>query len=258
MFTSKTHSLIASILALTTLFFCTLIASPKITHAESLLYSITFPTSSIGQYYLEGGAFKTESGGTQCIELRENLYPNKADCTIRQNQYSDSTFIAKQFPNPPYSAFRITNHCSQITKQNYTFVLTQPACSNSLASLGMKLVSGASAGAPIGGSGNTGGAPIGGAGNTGGGSGRLENPLNVSSLPDLLKAILGGVVEIGAILLTVMIVYVGFLFVAAQGNEEKIRSARSALVWTVIGGLILLGATAISEVIQATVGTITS
>ena len=89
-------------------------------------------------------------------------------------------------------------------------------------------------------------------------SNKLENPLNVSSLPELLTAILNGVVEIGAILLTVMIVYVGFLFVAAQGNEEKIRSARSALVWTVIGGLILLGASAISAVIQATVGSITS
>ena len=53
-----------------------------------------------------------------------------------------------------------------------------------------------------------------------------------------------------------MIVYVGFLFVAARGNEEKIRSARDALMWTVIGGLILLGAEAISLVIQATVKTL--
>ena len=88
------------------------------------------------------------------------------------------------------------------------------------------------------------------------GSNTLQNPLNVSTLPELLNAILRGVVEIGAILLTVMIVYVGFLFVAAQGNEEKIRSARDALVWTVIGGLILLGAEAISLVIQQTVSTL--
>jgi hypothetical protein len=45
-------------------------------------------------------------------------------------------------------------------------------------------------------------------------------------------------------------------FVAAQGNEEKIRSARSALVWTVIGGLILLGAKAIALVIEQTVSTL--
>jgi len=41
--------------------------------------------------------------------------------------------------------------------------------------------------------------------------------------------------------------------VFAQGNEEKIRSARQALLWTVIGGILLLAAEAISLVLQATV-----
>ncbi|HEX5774834.1 MAG TPA: pilin [Candidatus Paceibacterota bacterium] len=82
----------------------------------------------------------------------------------------------------------------------------------------------------------------------------LQNPLNnIDSLPDLVYAILDAVVKIGGIVLVLALVYVGFLFVAAQGNEEKIRSARSALMWTVVGGLILLGATAISTVITATV-----
>lgn len=85
-------------------------------------------------------------------------------------------------------------------------------------------------------------------------SGVLVNPLNsIDSLPDLLNAILKAVVELGSIFLVFMLVYVGFLFVAAQGSEEKIRDARGALVWTVIGGLILLGAEAISLVIQSTV-----
>ena len=35
--------------------------------------------------------------------------------------------------------------------------------------------------------------------NTTGGSGKLENPLKVSSLPELMTAILDGVVQIGAI-----------------------------------------------------------
>ena len=84
----------------------------------------------------------------------------------------------------------------------------------------------------------------------------LTNPLNVSTLQGLLTAILGGVVTLGTIFLIFMMVYVGFLFVAARGNEEKIRSAREALIWTVIGGLILIGAQAISLVIQTTVGTV--
>ena len=87
-----------------------------------------------------------------------------------------------------------------------------------------------------------------------GGSEGLTNPLNgVSTLPEFLRAILGGVVQIGTIVLIMMLVYVGFLFVVARGNAEKLQSAKSALVWTVIGGLILLGATAIQLMIEGTV-----
>lgn len=67
-----------------------------------------------------------------------------------------------------------------------------------------------------------------------------------------MNAILDGVVEIGTIILTLALVYVGFLFVVAQGNEEKLKNARGALMWTVIGGLVLLGAKAIGLAIQAT------
>lgn len=85
----------------------------------------------------------------------------------------------------------------------------------------------------------------------------LVNPLNgVSTLPEFLKAILAGVVQIGTIILIMMLVYVGFLFVAARGNSEKLQSAKSALLWTVIGGLILLGATSIQLVIEGTVNSL--
>ena len=88
-------------------------------------------------------------------------------------------------------------------------------------------------------------------------TGTILNPLNnICNLTDLLNAILQGVVELGSVALVFMLVWVGFLFVAAQGNAEKIQSARSALMWTVIGGLILLGAESISLVIQATVATL--
>lgn len=103
--------------------------------------------------------------------------------------------------------------------------------------------------------GQTDGGTVGGQtdGGTVGGTG-LINPLNnVNSLPDFLNAILAGVVQIGTIILVMMLVYVGFLFVAARGNAEKIQGAKSALLWTVIGGLVLLGASAIGLVIQGTV-----
>lgn len=93
-----------------------------------------------------------------------------------------------------------------------------------------------------------------GVGNIGGGSITLINPLGAGTdLPTLLNKILGFVVYIGAIIVIFMLVYVGFLFVTARGNETKITEARKALLWTVVGALILLGAQAISLGIQATV-----
>ncbi len=85
----------------------------------------------------------------------------------------------------------------------------------------------------------------------------LANPLKFKSLDELLDGILAAVIELGGVILTLALIWTGFKFVAARGNEEKIRSARTALMWTVIGGLILLGATAIKEVITSTVGSIT-
>lgn len=85
----------------------------------------------------------------------------------------------------------------------------------------------------------------------------LVNPLKgINSLPELLKAVLDAVVYLGGIVLTIAIIWVGFKFVLAQGKEEKLREARSALMWTLIGGLILLGASAISLAIQSTVSSL--
>lgn len=96
-------------------------------------------------------------------------------------------------------------------------------------------------------------------GETGGASGGgLTNPLkDINNLWDLVVKILELVVRLGWIFVTFMLIYVGFLFVSAQGNDEKLKSARSALVWTVIGGLILLGAQSIAYFLQATATSLT-
>ena len=88
------------------------------------------------------------------------------------------------------------------------------------------------------------------------GSSGLTNPLQSSSIQDLLGKVLDAVIAVGTVVITLMLVYCGFLFVVAQGNEEKIRDARTALMWTVIGALVLLGAKAIQGIITATVQTL--
>jgi hypothetical protein len=78
------------------------------------------------------------------------------------------------------------------------------------------------------------------------------NPLQSTDLQTLLGKVLDAVVAIGTVIVTIMLVYCGFLFVVAQGNDEKLREARSALLWTVIGALVLLGAKAIQGLITTT------
>lgn len=91
----------------------------------------------------------------------------------------------------------------------------------------------------------------------------LINPLNSGDctpngncLMDFLSQILGFVVRIGAIAVVLMLVFVGYKFVIAQGNPEAIAAAKNDLIWTLIGALILLGAQAISYGIKATVATL--
>lgn len=97
------------------------------------------------------------------------------------------------------------------------------------------------------------------------GSTKLVNPLDESScsndgtcLSSFLKSILEFVVKIGSIVVVLMIVYVGYKFVAAQGEPAKITEARNMLLWTIVGALILLGAQAIATGIEATIKAIST
>ena len=53
------------------------------------------------------------------------------------------------------------------------------------------------------------------------------------------------------------IVYSGFLFVTAQGNETKLEKAKKVIVWTLIGGVLVLGAQVVATAIQGTVRELT-
>ena len=72
-------------------------------------------------------------------------------------------------------------------------------------------------------------------------------------LMNFLGSILDFVILIGAIVVVLMTVFVGYKFVVAQGEPGKISEARQALLWTVVGALILFGSKAISEAITLTV-----
>jgi hypothetical protein len=85
---------------------------------------------------------------------------------------------------------------------------------------------------------------------------KFMNPLGNITLYDFLLLILNALIYILFPIIVMMIVYTGFLFVAAQGNPAKLEAARKALIWTVIGALIVLGSKALALAISATVKSI--
>ena len=90
-----------------------------------------------------------------------------------------------------------------------------------------------------------------------GGSG-LNNPLvGVNNLGDLAVKILDAVVKVGGYVAVAFIIYSGFLFVKAQGNEKELEDAKRTFFYTIIGVMILLGAKAISLGVAETIKAIT-
>jgi hypothetical protein len=87
----------------------------------------------------------------------------------------------------------------------------------------------------------------------------LQNPLNnITSFSQLISNILDIVVKIGVPIAALAIIYSGFLFVTAQGNEEKLSTAKKALIWSVAGTAILLGASVLANAIDATITSLKS
>lgn len=84
---------------------------------------------------------------------------------------------------------------------------------------------------------------------------KLDNPLGngIDNLPDLVRALLDIVLTVGVPLIALAIIYSGYLFVAAQGNPDALKKAKSTLVYVVIGAAILLAAYAISEAIVGSI-----
>lgn len=92
-------------------------------------------------------------------------------------------------------------------------------------------------------------------GPTGSCDGRICNPLgdNITDITQFIKVLLKGALKIGIPIIALAIIYCGFLFVAARGNSEKLSTAKDALLYTIIGSAILLGAWAIAQLISETV-----
>ncbi|MEY4440479.1 MAG: hypothetical protein RLY49_105 [Candidatus Parcubacteria bacterium] len=80
----------------------------------------------------------------------------------------------------------------------------------------------------------------------------FKNPLNASSVTEVMVAFFDMLVQLGAVAVTLAIIYAGFLFVAAKGNPEELKKAKTTLFYTIIGALVLLGAQVIASIVETT------
>lgn len=81
----------------------------------------------------------------------------------------------------------------------------------------------------------------------------LKSPLAFSSLPEFIEAILGVIIVILTPIIVLFIIFAGFKYVTAQGNPAKIQEATKALTYAVIGGVLIIGAFAITQIIKGLV-----
>jgi len=90
---------------------------------------------------------------------------------------------------------------------------------------------------------------------SGGSSAELTNPLDstISTIPDFFRVLVEIILVFAIPFIVFFIIYAGFLYVTAQGNPEKIQKAHAALLYALIGGMLILGANVLLTIITNTV-----
>ncbi|MBI2038704.1 MAG: TrbC/VirB2 family protein [Candidatus Niyogibacteria bacterium] len=78
----------------------------------------------------------------------------------------------------------------------------------------------------------------------------LDNPLKFNTFSAIIQEIAKIVTMVGLPVIALFIVYAGFLYVTARGNETKVKKAHDTLLWTVVGAAIIVGAYAIATAIE--------
>jgi Type IV secretion system pilin len=80
----------------------------------------------------------------------------------------------------------------------------------------------------------------------------LTNPLKggINSIDGLLVAILNVLMVLMVPVIVFFIIYSGFKYVMAQGNASQVEEATRSLTYAVIGGVLILAAIAIAEIIK--------
>ncbi len=78
----------------------------------------------------------------------------------------------------------------------------------------------------------------------------LENPLAFDSIQDFIIAVLNVIIVLATPIVVIFIILAGFKYVTARGNATDVQEATRALTYAIIGGVLIIGAVAIAEIIK--------
>lgn len=82
---------------------------------------------------------------------------------------------------------------------------------------------------------------------------KIDNPIKATNLQELIERLLKLVYLVGVPVIVCFLLWAGFLFIEARGNDTKLTKARNNLLNVVIGTVLFLGAYTIAKVVIATI-----
>lgn len=79
----------------------------------------------------------------------------------------------------------------------------------------------------------------------------ISNPLKIKTIQEFLDAVKVFLWALVAPLSTIILIWIGILFITSEGNPEKIKKAKQYLFYVIIGIFVALLATGLAEVIKS-------
>lgn len=82
----------------------------------------------------------------------------------------------------------------------------------------------------------------------------LENPIESTTICQLLQKISGGAIAIGGSLSAVLVLIGAFQFLFSAGDPKRVELGKKTILYTVIGYVILLSSSAITYLVADLLG----
>lgn len=86
----------------------------------------------------------------------------------------------------------------------------------------------------------------------------IDSLLRFESVDDLVVGVLNVLIVFATPIIVLFIIYAGFLYVTARGNPQQIETANRAIVYAIIGAVMVIGAMALATILEGTITALAS